>query len=52
MSAKHIIENKFGVKIHPIVNTEDIIKSIESGVISANEYLDDMKEYLRHYKGE
>ncbi len=51
-SARHEIENRYGVKIHPIVNADDIIKAIESGVISAGEYFEKLKEYMRRYKGE
>ncbi|MBQ3049086.1 MAG: helix-turn-helix domain-containing protein [Oscillospiraceae bacterium] len=51
LSAKHEIERKYGLKIHSIVNTDDIINAIESGAITADEYLDKMNEYMRHYKG-
>ena len=51
-SAKRIIENRYGVKIHPIVTAFDIIKAIENGVISAGEYAEKLKEYIQHYKGE
>ena len=50
-SAKHEIENRFGVKIHPIVNADDILKAIESGVITAGEYSDKLKEYMKRYRG-
>ena len=52
LSAKHEIENRYGVKIHPIVNADDIIKAIESGVITAGEYFEKLKDYMKHYKGE
>jgi len=51
LSAKHEIERKYGLKIHSIVNTDDIINAIESGAITADEYLDKMNEYMRRYKG-
>ena len=51
-SAKHEIEKRYGVKIHPIVNADDILMAIESGVITADGYFDKMKDYLRRYKGE
>ncbi|MBQ9939236.1 MAG: helix-turn-helix domain-containing protein [Oscillospiraceae bacterium] len=51
LSAKHEIERKYGLKIHSIVNTDDIINAIESDVITADEHLDKMNEYMRHYKG-
>ncbi|MBQ9806533.1 MAG: helix-turn-helix domain-containing protein [Clostridia bacterium] len=52
LSARHVIERKYGVKIHSIVTADDIIKAIENGVISANEHYETFKEYLRRYKGE
>ncbi len=52
LSAKHEIENRYGVKIHPIVNADDIIKAIDSGVITAGEYSEKIKAYLKRYKGE
>ncbi len=51
-SAKHEIENRYGVKIHPIVNAEDIIKAMENGVITAGEYYEKLKAYMKRYKGE
>ena len=52
LSAKHEIENRYGVNIHPIVNAEDIIRAIESGVISAGGYFEKLKDYMSRYKGE
>lgn len=52
LSAKHEIENRYGIKIHPIVNADDIIKAIESGVITAGEYFEELKDYMKRYKGE
>lgn len=51
-SAKHEIEKRYGVKIHPIVNAEDILKAIEGGVISAGEHHEALKEYMKRYKGD
>ena len=51
-SAKHEIENRYGVKIHPIVNADDIIKAIENGVITAGEHLEKLKDYIKCYRGE
>ena len=50
-SAKHEIENIYGVKIHSIVTLDDIISAIEHGVISADEYLDKLKKYKETYRG-
>lgn len=50
-SAKHEIENRYGVKIHPIVNADDIIEAIENGVIPAEEHLDKIKDYMNRYRG-
>ena len=52
LSAKHEIENHYGIKIHPIVNADDIIKATQSGVITAGEYSEKLKAYLKRYKGE
>ena len=52
LSAKHEIENRYGVKIHPIVNVDDIIKATQSGVITAGEYFEKLKDYVKRYKGE
>ena len=52
LSAKHEIENRYGVKIHPIVNADDIIKATQSGVITAGEYFEKLKDYMKRYKGE
>lgn len=51
-SAKHMIESRYGVKIHPIVDLDDITKAIESGVISAGEYTEKFNVYSAKYKGE
>ena len=50
-SAKHEIETFYNVKIHSIVTLDDIIHAVESGIISAGEYLEKLKEYKKHYKG-
>lgn len=52
VSAKRMIEDRYGVKIHPIVTAYDIIKATEKGVISAGEYTEKLKEYITRYKGE
>lgn len=52
LTAKQEIERLYGVKIHSIVNADDIMRAIESGVVSAGEYYDKMKKYLKKYKGQ
>ena len=52
LSAKHEIENRYGVKIHPIVNADDIVKATQNGVITAGEYFEKLKDYMKRYKGE
>lgn len=52
LSAKHTLETKYGVKIHPIVTSEDILNAIESGCITEPNYIKSFKEYLNKYKGE
>ena len=51
LSAKHVIESKYGINIHPIVNADDIVKALESGVITASEHLEALKNYVNRYKG-
>ena len=51
LSAKHIIEKRYGIKIYPIINADDILNAIEGGVIEANEYLEEMKAYVKRYMG-
>ena len=50
-SAKHDLEKRFGIKIHPMVNAEDILHAMESGVISSEEYREKLTAYLAQYKG-
>ena len=50
-SAKHEIESRYGVNIHPIVNADDIVKAAENGVITAGEHLEELKNYIKCYKG-
>lgn len=52
ISAGHEIEKCYGVNIHAIVNADDIIKAMESGVITAGEHLEQMKDYMKRYRGE
>ncbi len=51
-SAKHEIEKEYGVKIHPIVNLDDIIRAADNCVISTGEYFEKLKEYRDCYKGD
>ena len=52
LSAKNLIQKRYGIEIHPIVNVDDIINAVESGVITAGEYYEKLKDYVRRYKGE
>ena len=52
VSAKHAIESRYGVRIHPIVDLDDIIRAVNSGVISAGEYSEKLNEYAEIYKGD
>lgn len=51
MSALHEIEKEMGVKIFSIVTLDDIIHSLENGVIGGAEYLEAMKQYKAEYGG-
>lgn len=50
-SAKHEIEQGYGVRIHAIVDAEDIIRALEKGVISEKDALEKMKAYMTRYQG-
>ena len=52
VSAKHGIENMYGVKIHSIVNVKDVIRAGETGVIPIGDYLERLKVYETQYEGE
>ena len=51
LSARYAIESRYGVRIHPIVTADDIMRAIDSGVIAAGEYAAGMKDYLNRYRG-
>lgn len=48
-SAVQEVSGEFGVNIYPIVNMNDIIESIEDGVVPGREYLEKMIEYRKVY---
>lgn len=50
-SAKHMIENTYGVKIYPIICAEDIVNAVENGVITPNEQTEKLKQYITFYQG-
>ena len=50
-SAKHEIEKEYAVKIHPIVNYDDIIKAVDNCIISAGDYTEQLKKYRDCYRG-
>ena len=52
LSAKHDLEKRFGIKVHSMVNAEDILRAMENGVISSEEHREKLKAYLAQYKGE
>lgn len=52
LSAKHEIERRYGVKIHPIVTANDLLGAMESDVIGAGEYFEKLKCYMDRYRGE
>lgn len=49
LSAVQQADRDFGVKVHSIVNIDDIIAAIEGGVIGGKEYLDKIKDYRKEY---
>lgn len=48
-SAVQEVFEEFGVKVYSIVNINDIIAALESGIIPGAEYVDKMKEYRKAY---
>lgn len=50
-SAKQEIELCYGVKVHSIVDADDIIRAVEKRVIPATEYLQALKDYTKQFKG-
>ena len=52
LSAKQIIEEKYSLHIYPMITADDILKAVDSGVISAGEYAHAMKDYLTRYRVE
>ena len=51
LSARYTVENRYGVRIHPIVTADDIMRALDNGVISAGEYAVKMKDYLNRHRG-
>lgn len=49
LSAVQEAYNEFGIKVYSIVNMEDIINAIKTGVIGFSEYLDAMLAYREQY---
>lgn len=52
LSARHKLEKIYGIKIHPIVTADDIVRALESGAVTAGETYEKLQEYLQRYKGE
>lgn len=52
LTARHEIERYYNVKIHPIVNLDDIIRAVEKGIVGGIEHLDAIKRYREEYGGE
>ena len=49
LSAVQEVKRDFGVTVYPIVNMEDIISAIRSGIVPGEEYLDKMLAYREKY---
>lgn len=52
MSAKHEIEKEFDVQIHAIVTLDDIIRTVEKGIVGSPEYVTALKQYRDNYVGD
>lgn len=48
-SAVQEVEEEFGIKVHSVVTMDDIISSIEKGVVPGIEHLEAMKAYRAKY---
>ncbi|MDE6031432.1 MAG: orotate phosphoribosyltransferase, partial [Oscillospiraceae bacterium] len=51
-SAVSEVFDEFGVRVYSIVNINDIIAALESGIIPGGEYVGKMKEYRKTYGAE
>lgn len=51
LSALEELKRDFGVQIHAIVNMDDVIHAMESGVIAGTEYIERMKAYRDMFGG-
>ena len=51
LSAKHEIERDYGIKIHSIVDVNDLIQAAGTGVISIGAYVERLKAYKSQYEG-
>lgn len=49
LSAVMEVEQEYGIKVHSIVNDNDIIEAIENGVVPGMEHLEAIKEYRDTY---
>lgn len=52
LSARQEIERRYGIRIHPIVTADDIIRAMENSVIPGGEYIDRIKTYMKQYRGQ
>ena len=52
LSAKHEIERDYGVRIHTIIDLEDILQAAEHNVIHVGENYDKLLKYAETYRGE
>ena len=52
LTARHGIERDFGVKIHSIVNIDDIIRALDDRIIPGSDFIAELSEYRERYRGE
>ena len=50
-TARHGIERDYGVKIHSIVDIDDIVRALNDRIIPGADYLPEIEEYREKYKG-
>lgn len=50
-TARSELEREKSIKIHSIVNLEDIIRAVGDGIVGSGEHLDSLKAYYERYGG-
>lgn len=51
LTAKHRIEKDYGVRVHSIIDVDDIVHALKNKIIPGADFLPDIEEYREKYKG-